>query len=51
MSPVMVKAYSREDSTFLFNSSQNPETWFRTNDQERFREIFPGSTTLLARER
>jgi hypothetical protein len=51
MSPVMVKAYARGDSTFIFNSTQNPETWFRNNDPERFGEIFPGSATLLAGRR
>ncbi len=48
MSPVMVRAFSLQDSTFVMNSSLNPETWFKTDDAERFEGIFPGSAELLA---
>ena len=47
MTPVMIRGFSRPDSSLILNSSMNPETWFRTGDPERIREIFPGSATLL----
>ena len=48
MSPVKIRAFAREDSVFILNSSLNPETWFRSDDAERISGIFPGSSTLLA---
>ena len=45
--PVVIRAFSAEDSTFVINSSQNPESWFRVGDLERFSGIFPGSSSLL----
>jgi hypothetical protein len=48
MGPVVVRAYAQEDSSIILQSSMNPETWFRTGDADRIREIFPGSSALLA---
>jgi hypothetical protein len=48
MGPVFIKAYSQADSSVILNSSVNPETWFRTGNVDRFREIFPGPGSLMA---
>lgn len=48
MTPVVIKAFFREDSTVILNSTMNPETWFRTDAAKRFQELFPGSDFLTA---
>jgi len=48
MSPVVIRAFGQADSTYLLNSSLNQQSWFRTDPGRKFREIFPGSSTLLA---
>jgi hypothetical protein len=49
MGSVVVRAYAQADSSIILQSSMNPETWFRTGDSDRIREIFPG-TSVLATE-
>jgi len=47
MSPVVIRAFTEGDSTFLVNSSLNPATWFRTGYDPLFHQLFPGASTLL----
>ena len=47
MGPTLINAYVQADSSFILNSSMNPETWFRIRDLGRFQEIFPGAAALL----
>jgi hypothetical protein len=47
MSPVVIRAFARQDGTYLLNSSLNPESWFRYGPEQTIKEIFPGSKALL----
>jgi hypothetical protein len=51
MRPLLIGAYVQADSSVILHSSINPETWFRTGDHGRFREIFTGSAVLLGEGR
>ncbi len=42
-----VTAHLQPDSTLLLHSSMNPDTWFRIERNELFRDLFPGASALL----
>lgn len=47
MTPVIIRAFAVQDSTYLVNSSLNPSTWFRTRSEPLMHELYPGASALL----
>ena len=48
MLPQQVRAYPETDSTFLLNSTINPDSWFRVKKNGLFQELFPGMEELIS---
>lgn len=47
MSPVQLSAYNQADGSILLNSSANPSSWFRSEKEGIFSELFVPLANLL----
>jgi hypothetical protein len=42
-----VGAWQQDSTTFIFNSSMNPDTWFRASWDQLLVELFPSADVLI----
>lgn len=47
MKSQQLKGYHQSNGQIIVNSSSNPDSWFQINGSELFKDLFPGSLSLI----